>query len=140
MLTVGQAGTSTGLTSSKKNSAFGQAVAFTATVSPVAPGSGTPTGTVSFYDGATLLATVNLVNGVATFTISTLAKGTHNIKAVYNGDLDFLMSSFNCADRDDYLRDSSAWLRSIFDLARNLVDATLPLRPLDNASLRPRTS
>jgi hypothetical protein len=92
-LTVGQDPTTTSLTSSSKSSTFGQLVTFTATVKPVAPGSGTPTGTVSFYDGTTLLGTVSLTNGVAAFSTSTLARGKHSIKAVYSSDADFLSST-----------------------------------------------
>jgi hypothetical protein len=57
-----------------------------APVKPVAPGSGTPTGTVTFYDGTKAIGTATLVNGLAKFTISTLARGTHSITAVYNGE------------------------------------------------------
>ncbi|KOG42393.1 hypothetical protein ADK74_16425, partial [Streptomyces decoyicus] len=46
--TVTQASTTTTVTSAPDPSAFGQAVTVTATVSPVAPGAGTPTGSVAF--------------------------------------------------------------------------------------------
>jgi hypothetical protein len=58
------------------------AVTFTATVTSA---SGTPTGSVSFYDGTTLLGTVALSNGVASYTTSSLAAATHSITAVYSG-------------------------------------------------------
>jgi hypothetical protein len=92
-LTVNKDGTTTNLTSSNPSSLFGQAVTFTATVLPVAPGCGTPTGTVTFLDGTVVLGTVSLSNGVAKLTVSTLARGKHSIKAVYNGDPDFLSST-----------------------------------------------
>jgi uncharacterized protein len=44
---------------------------------------GTPTGTVTFYDGTTTLGTASLSSGVATFSTSTLAVGSHPITAVY---------------------------------------------------------
>jgi hypothetical protein len=78
--------TTTALASSVNPSAFGQSVTFTATVSVVAPGVGTPTGTVTFKDGATTIGTGTLSAGIATFTTSTLAAGTHSITAVYGGD------------------------------------------------------
>ncbi|MFG2525878.1 Ig-like domain-containing protein, partial [Streptomyces sp. NPDC048527] len=53
--TVNKASTSTVLTSTPDPSVFGQTKTLTATVTPVAPGGGTPAGTVSFFDGATLL-------------------------------------------------------------------------------------
>ena len=68
--TLGQAATTTTLASSANPSAFGQAVTFTATVTP-ASGGGTPTGTVTFKDGMTTLGTATLNGGVATFTTST---------------------------------------------------------------------
>jgi len=51
---VNQAATATTVTSSLNPSTFGQSVTFTATVSSAG---GTPTGTVTFYDGATTLGT-----------------------------------------------------------------------------------
>jgi autotransporter-associated beta strand protein len=93
---VHKATTATGLISSFNPSTFGQAVTFTAAVSVVSPGQGIPTGTVTFKDGATVLATVNLqVSGglaVASFTTSSLSVGTHHITAVYNGDVSFQTS------------------------------------------------
>ncbi len=51
---------------------------------------GTPTGTVSFVDGATALGSGTLVNGAAIFTTATLAAGSHSITAVYAGDGNFV--------------------------------------------------
>jgi hypothetical protein len=79
----------TSLTSSANPSVHGQAVTFTAPVAPVAPGGGTPTGTVSFKEGATLLGTRALSSGQAQFTTSSLGIGTHSITASYNGYYDF---------------------------------------------------
>jgi predicted transcriptional regulator len=90
--TVGQAATSTALTSSQNPSALGQAVTFTATVTPTS-GSGTPTGTVTFKDGATTLATVPLSGTTAAFTTSSLTVGSHSITATYNGDTNFASST-----------------------------------------------
>ena len=64
----------------------------TATVAATAPGSGTPTGTVTFDDGTTALATVTLSGGTASYSTATLSVGTHSITAVYNGDPDFTTS------------------------------------------------
>ena len=47
---------------------------------------GTPTGSVSFLDGTVTIGTGNLNKGVASFTTSTLAVGSHSMTAVYNGD------------------------------------------------------
>src|SRR5205823_923623 len=84
---------STTLTSSVNPSAFGQAVTFTATVSAVAPGSGTPTATVIFRDGATTLGTASLSSGSATLTTAALSVGSHTITVSYAGDSNFAGST-----------------------------------------------
>lgn len=61
-------------------------VTFTATVSSPA---GTPTGSINFTDGQTLLSSVSLTQGVATYTTSSLAIGVHSIVATYSGDANF---------------------------------------------------
>jgi large repetitive protein len=72
--------TSISVVSNLNPSTSGQTVTFTATVVPTAA-----TGTVQFYDGSTLLATSTLTNGVATYSSSSLALGTHSITADYSG-------------------------------------------------------
>lgn len=74
--------------SSANSSAVGQNVTFTFTAVPGGPGSPVPTGTVSFFDGATLIGTVQTLNGSGVATISTaaLTAGTKVITAVYSGD------------------------------------------------------
>jgi hypothetical protein len=72
----------------------GQAVTFTATVAAVAPGAGTPTGTVTFKEGNLVLGTVAVgTGGKATFTTSFAATGGHTITAVYSGSPIFVGSS-----------------------------------------------
>jgi streptogramin lyase len=86
--------TTTTITSSANPSVFGQAVTFTATVSATPPGSGTPTGTVTFFDNGTAMGAGSLNgSGVATFTTSTLSLGTHPITASYAGDSNFTGST-----------------------------------------------
>jgi hypothetical protein len=48
---------------------------------------------VSFWDGSTLLGTVNLSGGVAQLSFTFTVTGKHKIKAVYNGDANFLSST-----------------------------------------------
>src|SRR5262249_31298200 len=81
--TVNANASTTTLGSSANPSTFGASVTFTATVT----GTGaTPTGTVTFKDGATSLGTGTLNgSGQATVTISTLAAGSHSITAAYGG-------------------------------------------------------
>jgi hypothetical protein len=90
---VTQAATATHVSSNANPSSYGQAVTLTATVTPAY--NGTPTGTVSFFDGNTSLGNANLSGGVATYAISAtaLTVGSHSISARYNGDSNFLASS-----------------------------------------------
>src|SRR3989442_8388491 len=73
-------------------SVFGQSTTFTATVAPVSPGAGTPTGTVNFLDGTTVIGSGTLsatAPFTATFTTSSLSVGTHSNTANYTGDTNF---------------------------------------------------
>jgi Bacterial Ig-like domain (group 3) len=66
-------------------------VTSTAKVTPVATTGETPTGTVGFTEGATILAKVQVSpdDGTAAFTTSTLVADTHAIVATYSGDANF---------------------------------------------------
>ena len=76
--------TSTTLAVSLSSINYGDSETLTATVSS---NNGTPTGSVSFYDGATLLGTATLSSsGVASLTDSVLAVGSHSITAVYSSN------------------------------------------------------
>ncbi|MGH4023283.1 MAG: Ig-like domain repeat protein, partial [Pseudonocardiaceae bacterium] len=90
--TTTKAGSTTTLTASPASSVCGQPVTFTATVTPVAPSTGTPTGTVVFTVDGTPSAPVTLAGGVASFT-TTLAAGTHTVTATYSGDACFNAST-----------------------------------------------
>ena len=86
--------TTTTLTSSPNPSNGGQAVTFTATVAATPPGSGIPSGMVTFQEGPTVLAQRPLNgSGIASFSISTLPGGDHTITAVYASDTVFASSS-----------------------------------------------
>jgi len=91
--TVNQDSTTTKVTSSANPSVYGQSVTLTATVKAAAPGSGTPTGTVTFYDGTTNLGSGTLSAGTATFTTTFFVVSSHSITAVYSGDPDFTAST-----------------------------------------------
>lgn len=90
---VGQPATATSLTSSANPAILAQSVTFTASVSPSSPSSNTPTGTVTFSDGSTTLASEPVTNDQATFSTSSLAVGAHSITASYSGDSNFLGST-----------------------------------------------
>lgn len=84
-LYLGQGGTTIGLTGSAATIAFGQAETLTATVAQSMASRPMPTGTVSFYDGTTLLGSSALSGGTATFSAASLAVGTHSLTAWYGG-------------------------------------------------------
>jgi len=108
---------SASLVSSQNPSAVGQLVTFTATItgSP-----GTPTGTVTFTDGATTLGTVPLAGGNASLTTSSLSAGTHTITATYGGDANFAASSASLQQAVNVPADSLK-LRQMQVAATNLV-------------------
>ena len=91
--TVNQDATTSTVTSSLNPSAHNQSVTFTATVAANAPGTGTPTGTVTFKDGTKTLHNGSLSGGKATYTTSTLSTGTHQITVVYQGNSSYLTST-----------------------------------------------
>ncbi len=86
------AATTTFLSASPNPAIVGATVTFSATVSSLG---GTPQGSVSFYDGATLIGTGTLASGVATYSTGTLAVGPHNMTAVYGGAAGFDPSTSN---------------------------------------------
>ncbi|MGA7079987.1 MAG: Ig-like domain repeat protein [Terriglobales bacterium] len=90
--------TTTTITSSQNPSTYGQAVTFTAVVtsSMGAPPDGD---TVEFLKGKNVLGTGTLSGGTATFTTSTLAKGTDAIKAEYTGDATYGSSTSTAVDQ-----------------------------------------
>ena len=80
-------GTATALTSSPNPSTYGQTIGFTAFVSSSA---GTPTGSVTFMDGATTLGSSTVDgSGFAALAVSSLSVGTHTVTAQYTGDSSF---------------------------------------------------
>ena len=83
----------TGLTLSPNPGTAGQAVVFTATVTG---GSGVPSGTVTFFNGAVSLGTGALNgSGVATFSSAALAAGAYAITAQYGGNASYAASISN---------------------------------------------
>ena len=84
---VAQIPTTTTLTASANPTYLGQSMTFTAVVAPLPSGLPEPTGSVTFYDGATMLAIVALTGtDTASYSASTLAVGVHPVSAVYSGD------------------------------------------------------
>jgi hypothetical protein len=77
-----QTPTSTTLGSSPNPSIYGQSAIFSAAVTS---SSGTPTGTVIFYDGANSIGSATLANGNAAIAVSSLTAASHTITAAYQG-------------------------------------------------------
>ncbi len=89
--------TTTSFVTTSGTSTYGNTVTFTAAVTGQA-GSGTPAGTVSFNDGASLLCNGTLNGGspnLASCTTTTTAMnaGSHSITVVYNGNTYFTTST-----------------------------------------------
>lgn len=81
-VTVTKTTPSIALNTSASSPSYGSSVALVATMS----GSASPSGTVTFYDGATQLGNATISGTTAILMVSSLAMGAHTISAVYNGD------------------------------------------------------
>ena len=87
-------GTSASLSSSASTITQGTPVTLSAAVKP-ASGTGAPTGSVTFYSGATPLGSATLSSGIASIATSALPVGTDSITAIYAGTTNFLASTSN---------------------------------------------
>ncbi len=85
---VGAAATSTGLTVAPSSATFGDLVTLTATLSP-----NTADGTITFMEGAVIVATRTLAGGVAAFSTTFFTAGSHTLTAVYSGSPSFTAST-----------------------------------------------
>ena len=85
--------TSTELISSDNSYASGQSVTLTAKVNIPSTEIEEPSGTVTFMDGTTIIATEDVNSGRATLTTSSLSSGSHSITAEYSGDSNFKSST-----------------------------------------------
>ncbi len=73
--------TTVALSASPESADVGTTITLTATVTGTSP-----TGTVTFRDGGTVLGSASLAGGVATLTLANLESGGHAITAEYGGD------------------------------------------------------
>jgi hypothetical protein len=98
-VTIGKGATVTALTAVPPTLTAGVPVTFTAMISPANVASGTTfaiTGTVSFYDGTTLLGTAVINANTASLANVTLSPAVvHTITAVYSGDTSWAASTSN---------------------------------------------
>jgi len=90
LLHVGAVPTTTTVVSSLNPSTFGQQVTFTGAVTSA---SGTPKGTVMFFDGSTSLGSAQLTNGKASISTSAVVAGSRAVVAIYQGSLKFNSSA-----------------------------------------------
>lgn len=98
----------------------------TATVTPKAPGAGTPTGSVTFSVDGTAVGTASLVEGVATLAHRLPAGKARAVAATYSGDADYTGSSGSTARRDPTItaKVSSARAKSRHGWYRTAVTVT----------------
>lgn len=91
-VTVAKVTPSVAVGSSQPSSTTGQLVTFTATIGAVTGVAGT--GTVTFMDGGTILASsVTVFGNAATYQTSLLGAGSHAITASYSGDSNYQAST-----------------------------------------------
>lgn len=91
---TGKTQTTAMIASAPNPSVYGQSVTFTATVDTVPSGYAVPTGSVDFVIDGSTVATVALVNGVATYSTNALSAGAaHTAAVVYPDQTGFFGSN-----------------------------------------------
>jgi MYXO-CTERM domain-containing protein len=84
------------LTVTPATSTYGSPVTLTANVTPaMLPGPSTPTGVVTFYNGASVIGTGTLAGGVANLAASSLPGGSYNLTCMYSGSVIYATSNCN---------------------------------------------
>lgn len=100
-LTVNSAPTTAVVASSVNPSSTSEQVTYTATVTANSPSTGTPTGSVEFFDGGSAIsgcsaeALSGTTTDTATCTVSYTASGSHTITAEYLGSTDYAESALS---------------------------------------------
>ncbi len=82
--------TSVSLAGSATSATLGTTITFNATLTPAVA-----TGTISFYDGSTLLSAVAVSGGAALLSTGSLSAGTHTVAAMYSGSAAYSDSTSN---------------------------------------------
>ncbi len=140
-VTISQAPTKATIASSSLTPIFGTPLTLTATIASTT--SGTPGGTVNFYEGSTLLNStpVAVSGGQASFAISTLLVGSQTIYAVYSGNVDFIGSTSSTISEDvlspDFSITSSPSTQAV--LPSQSVNYTITLTPVNPTFVYPLT-
>jgi hypothetical protein len=90
--TINSTSTNAALNASSSPVFAGQNETFTVTLTSAT--GGIPTGAVAFHEGASVIGTGTVnAQGIATFSTTTLAVGTHTVTAAYPGDLNYQPST-----------------------------------------------
>ena len=89
LILYNQTGTKVSLTTSENSITAGNSVSLAVSIEASFAHRPVPTGTVSFYDGGTLLGTQSVIAGSASLATSSLAIGSHPITVRYSGDDNF---------------------------------------------------
>ena len=90
---ITQATTTAALSFFPASPVLDQDVTLTATITPATTGPVSPSGTVEFFDGSTLLGDGTVSNGAATLTTTALSLGANTITATYEGDSNYVAST-----------------------------------------------
>jgi hypothetical protein len=116
----------------------GQAIVFTATVTGSSGNSPVPTGSVTFFDGSTKLATV-VMNGAgqALYAFNSPSNGSHTITAVYSGDGTYVGSTSSVLTQ---VVNAAAKVSTITSLTSSLNPATLGQSVMFTATVAGTTS
>ncbi|MDQ1695390.1 MAG: large repetitive protein [Frankiaceae bacterium] len=91
-------------------------LSLSATVSPVAPATEVPTGSVQFLVGGSPVGTATLSNGAATLQFQVPAGAWRHVAVVYPGDADFTASTASTTRKDPKLH---AWVTSRRPMSRS---------------------
>ena len=114
------------------NPSYGQnAVDAVVQVSPVAPGTGVPSGDVSVSVDGVFVATATLDGaGQATVALPAMTYGTHTIRAEYEGDANYLASSDEAQHEVQHaeIPTLSGWMLILLACAMAIVGGRLALR------------
>jgi autotransporter-associated beta strand protein len=148
---VNRAATLTSVTTSLATSSVNQPVTFTATVTALPPGAGTPTGLVTFVDTTTgtMLGGGNLVMGQVAITVQNLAAGMHTITATYAGDSNFegsggsrtqTVTTTNTTTMVEGMPNPSNFNQPVTIMATVLPNLAGPLRPTGNVTFVDQTT
>jgi hypothetical protein len=90
---IEEANSATALVSSENPSVQGSNVTFMATVTPVAPATTTPTGSVQFYTNGVVCSSPRPLSGsVASITVALFEIGNNDVEVIYLPDSNFLDS------------------------------------------------